>query len=187
MYWVLGSTTPFGELGPAAPTSGDPLTPYFLLREHPGMRARKPPVEQSPKDDAALLTAALNHAWAWYDQYSNRAFQLINYYIVATAIVVTAYATAINGKHYPFAAALAIAGLGLTAILAGNGLYQIKTAALAEPALTEMQERIGASLRTDSMHIAGPREIQQRRNGTIIMFGVATAFYAGALLYAVIH
>ena len=85
------------------------------------------------------------------DQYSNRAFQLINYYIVATAIVVTAYASAINGKHYPFAAALAIAGLGLTAILAGNGLYQINTAALAEPALTETQDRIGNKLRTRSM------------------------------------
>ena len=151
------------------------------------MTPSEPTGEQRPEDDTALLTAALSHSWAWYDQYSNRAFQLINYYIVATAIVVTAYASAINGKHYPFAAALAIAGLGLTAILAGNGLYQINTAALAEPALTEMQERIGNKLRTRSMHIAGRREIQQRRNGTIIMFGVATAFYAGALLYAAIH
>jgi hypothetical protein len=112
---------------------------------------------------------------------------VINYYIVATAIVVTAYTSAINGKHYAFAAALAIAGLGLTAILAGNGLYQINTAALAEPALAEMQERIGDRLRTDSMHIAGLRRIQQRRTGAIIMFGVATAFDVGALLYAVIH
>jgi hypothetical protein len=151
------------------------------------MTPSEPSGEQRPEDETALLTAALSHSWAWYDQYSNRAFQLINYYLVATAIVVTAYSSAINGKHYPFAAALAIAGLGLTAILAGNGLYQINTAALAEPALTEMQERIGGKLRTGSMHIAGPREIRQRRNGTIIMFGVAAAFYAGALLYALIH
>lgn len=151
------------------------------------MTPSEPPGQQPPGEDTALLTAALNHSWAWYDQYSNRAFQLINYYIVATAIVVTAYANAINGKHYPFAAALAIAGLGLTAMLAGNGLYQINTAALAEPALTEMQDRIGKGLRTGSMHIAGPREIRQRRNGTIIMSGVAAAFYAGALLYALIH
>ena len=48
-------------------------------------------------------------------------------------------------------------------------------------------ERIGEKLRTGSMHIAGPREIRQRRNGTIIMFGVAAAFYIGALLYALIH
>jgi hypothetical protein len=151
------------------------------------MTVSEPLGEHLPGDDTALLTAALSHSWAWYDQYSNRAFQVINYYIVATAIVVTAYTSAINGKHYAFAAALAIAGLGLTAILAGNGLYQINTAALAEPALAEMQERIGDRLRTDSMHIAGLRRIQQRRTGAIIMFGVATAFDVGALLYAVIH
>lgn len=152
------------------------------------MTVSKPAGEQSPEGDTALLTTALNHSWAWHDQYSNRAFQVINYYIVATAIVVTAYTSAINGKHYAFAAALAIAGLGLTVILAGNGLYQINTAALAEPALAEMQERIGDRLRTDSMHIAGLRRgIQQRRTGAIIMFGVATVFDVGALLYAVIH
>jgi hypothetical protein len=61
------------------------------------------------------------------------------------------------------------------------------TAALAEPALAEMQERIGDRLRTDSMYIAGRRRIEQRRTGAMIMFGVATAFDVGALLYAVIH
>ena len=152
------------------------------------MTASEPHGEQPPQDDTALLTAALNHAWAWYEEQTGRAFQVINYYIVATAIVVTAYTSAINGKHYGFAAALAISGLGLTAVLAATGWYQMNTAHLAEPALAEMQERIGGRLSTDSMRIAGrQRGIRQKRAGAIIVFGVAAAFEISALIYAATH
>ena len=47
------------------------------LRKHPGMAANK----QSPEDDTALFTTALNHAWTWYDEYTKRAIQIVNFYI----------------------------------------------------------------------------------------------------------
>jgi hypothetical protein len=149
------------------------------------MTASEPPGKQPPDDDTALLTAALDHAWAWYSGRISRANQAINYYIVATAIVVTAYASSISDKRYGFAAALMITGLGLTAATSFVALYEVHAAGLAEPALTEMQERIGDRLKTGSMRIAN-REIglRLRLTGLAGRFGMATAFGIAGLVYA---
>ena len=106
------------------------------------MTVSERPGEQPPEDDTALLTTALNHYWAWYDGRFSRAFQVINYYLVATAILFTAYISAINGKHYGIAAALAIAGLGLTAAMAAAVLGEANAAARAAPGLAELQNRL---------------------------------------------
>jgi hypothetical protein len=149
------------------------------------MTASEPPGEQPPGDDTALLTAALDHAWAWYSGRISHANQVINFYIVATAVAVTAYADAINGKHYGIAAALAIAGLGLTAVTSIVGLYEVSAAGLAEPALTEMQERIGERLKTGSMRIASREtRLRLRLIGLAGIFGAATAFGIAGLVYA---
>jgi hypothetical protein len=150
------------------------------------MTVSEPPGSLPPGDDTALLTAALNHAWAWYDARSNRANQAVNFYIVATAIVITAYATSINEKHYGFASALAIAALELTGIAAAAARYEVRAAGRAEPAFAEMQERIGGRLKTDSMRIASrePR-LRLRLTALAIIFGLPTAFEIFALIYAV--
>src|SRR5206468_3485941 len=102
-------------------------------------------------------------------EYAKRAIQVINFYLVATAILVTAYANAINGKYYRFAAVLAIAALGFTAIGSAAGLAEMDAAYLAEPALDEIQERIADRLGTDSIRIVRlQRSIRQRRAGVII-------------------
>jgi hypothetical protein len=112
------------------------------------------PDEPAPEDATALLIAALNHSWTWYEGRSQRAFQFVNYYLVATAIILTAYTSAINGKQYGVAAALAFAGLGLTALALAAALHEANAAALALPALTELQDRIADRLSTNSVRMA---------------------------------
>jgi hypothetical protein len=48
-----------------------------------------------------------------YDARINRGLQVINYFIVASAIVATAYVSAINGKQYAIAAVIALSETAL--------------------------------------------------------------------------
>ncbi len=152
------------------------------------MTASEPTGEQPPGDDTALLTTALNHYWAWYDSRYNRALQLFNFYLVATAILLTAYTSAINGKHYGVAAALAIAGLGLTALTAAAVLVEGNAAAQATPGLTELQNRIAGRLKIDPIRAATFQpERRPRRAAVAVTLGLGSLLDISALLYALIH
>src|SRR5215472_19063610 len=106
------------------------------------MTISQPPGEQPPEDDTALLTTALSHYWSVYDGQISRIYQIANFYLVVTAILFTAYTSAINGKHYGLAAALAIAGLGLTALTTAVLLVNANETAQAEPGLAELHNRM---------------------------------------------
>jgi hypothetical protein len=152
------------------------------------MTISEPPGEHPPGDDTALLTAALNHAWAWYDAQISRNLQVINYSLVAGAILATAYVSAINGKHYPLAAVVAVAGTGVTVVTSLMVFRQTLEVDSAEPVLAELQDRVvGTSLArtTGTEHwivraALGPVP-------AMIALGVALPVDIGALVYAVIR
>jgi hypothetical protein len=148
------------------------------------MTASKPSGEQPPEDDTALLTAALDHTWAWYDGRSKHATQTINYYLVATAILFTAYTNAI-GKYWGVAVALAIAGILLTLLGLVAVLHQVNGAYLAEAPLSELQDRIAGKLKIDAIRMARLQAgIRQRRAGVIVTFSGVVLFDIAGLAYA---
>ena len=161
------------------------MTLLFRLRRHPGMAVSGPP----PEGDSALLTTAVNHCWAWQDGWTSRALAVINYCLVVSTILLTADTGAVNGKRYALAATVALVGLGVTALAAAAEIHQLTAASLAEPALTEVQNRIAARLRLDPGRMAGfqARLPPRRRTGTALAFGFATLVDTGGLLHALIR
>jgi hypothetical protein len=150
------------------------------------MTISEPPSHQPP-EDTALFIAALNHVWTMYDTRTDRAYQLLNYYLVASAIVATAYASAINGKQYGLAAVFSVAGIGLSALAFAVGLRVMRTVDDAEPALITLQCQIASKLDIDSIRIV--KAGYQRRTMTIGFPAAAliALLGIGTLLYALIH
>src|SRR5262249_21843 len=106
------------------------------------MTVSEPPSSQPPGDDTALLTAALDPTWDWHDGRTSRALQMVNYSLLASAILGTAYTSAISTKNYGLAAALAVVETGLVALTSMVWFREANAAASAEPALIELQERM---------------------------------------------
>lgn len=133
-----------------------PIDSAVRLREHPEMADSKPSGEQPSGDDTALLIAALNHAWAQYDAEVNRGLQVVNYYIVATAVVATAYVAAINGKHYLIAAVLAVSEMALTTVTFLIWLRQREVAFPSAVALQRAAIRNNPLKRPPRRSLTGP-------------------------------
>ena len=68
-------------------------------------------------------------------------YQMVNYFLIASAIVATAYATMINGKHYGLAAVVSLAEIGLSAFVVMLVIRELDSAASAVPALIEARTR----------------------------------------------
>jgi len=112
---------------------------------------------------------------------------VVGFYLVAAAITGSAYTTAITSNDYGFSAAIAIFGLGLTALASAAGLHEVNAASLAEPALAELQDRVARTLGIDSIRMTNSDPLIRHRRTGIIIIGLAFLVNIGSLLYALIH
>jgi hypothetical protein len=113
---------------------------------------------------------------------------VVNYYLVASAILWAAYTSAINGKHDGIAAVLAIAAIGLNVAATLAALFEVNVASQAQPALVELQDRIAGRLHIDQIRMAKSKPPKrQRLAAVLILSGLANLINISGLLYALIH
>ena len=149
------------------------------------------PDEHPSGDATALLIAALDHLWTVYDARINRMYQMVNYFLIASAIVATAYATMINGKHYGLAAVVSLAEIGLSAFVVMLVIRELDSAASAVPALIEARDQIAARLKIDSIRMVRTPPGRKQPRSVVITLSIGLLVMAlleiGSLLYALIR
>jgi hypothetical protein len=144
-------------------------------------------LEHPQKDDeTALLIAALNHSSASFDARISRGLQVVNYYLVAVAVLANAYVSALNAKLYAVAAVIGLSAVPLTGVTFMVGFRQRQMADPSERALIEVQDRVASRLGIDALRIA---RAQPRPDfaSAYVAFALAALLSTGSVLYALIH
>lgn len=131
------------------------------------------------QDRKGLLTIALDHAWRWYDFRWGQAIQIINFFVLAAAVMSAAYVSAINANHRGIAAAVALLGSVASASTYVVSIRIVNFAELASEPLKEIQDQLATALDIDSIRLIERR--RSHRGGRASSSTVAKAMFAIAI------
>ncbi|QXJ25801.1 hypothetical protein AGRA3207_007352 [Actinomadura graeca] len=136
-----------------------------------------------PEASNDLLIAALNHAWAAHEARTNRGLQVANYYLVSTAILATAYVSAITANLNMIAGVLGIYEAITTFLAYRIGRGQAEGAWREGNAVAELRARVADDLRLEKFQV---RQNKPRPSWwpSKAAFSAATALAVSAASYA---
>jgi hypothetical protein len=100
--------------------------------------------------DLDSLAMALEHVTKWREFYTTSGLQVLYFFLVAAALLSTAYVSALNGRLHFIAGAIALGGVALSATAYLVGRRQRDVARLADPPMAELESRLASILRVDS-------------------------------------
>ena len=170
---------------------GRPVDSSMSLRHASGMFERaSSPRRQQQQAESALLVAALEHSWASYDARLNRGLQVVNYYLVAIAILANAYVDAFNTKLYAVAAVIGVSGVAISVVTLVVGVRQRQLAKSVERSLIELQDRVAGRIGIGSFRIQQAMSRKSRLRSTPVSYvaiALAVLLSTAAVAYALIH
>jgi len=111
------------------------------------------PPNAAGKNDPAKLATALDHSWRWFELRISHGMQMLNFAVVAFALLSAAYVSALGDRLYGVAGTVALlaAVVATTANLTARRQRQIGWIA-AEP-IREIQRRLAEDLHIPSLRI----------------------------------
>ena len=142
------------------------------------------------RGDIALLTIALDHVSRWHEFRTTSGLQVLNFFLLASAVMSAAYVSAINGRLHTVAGAIALTGVAVSGAAYLVGRRQRDVARLAEAPLMEIQDRLASDLNIDSLRMAERAMVHRKlwwHNPTVtanVIFPLAAAVSAAAAVYA---
>lgn len=147
-----------------------------------------PDAEQNPHD-VELLAMALDHAWRWWEFRINNGLQVLNFFLLASSIMVAAYVSALSSHLYIVAGAIALLGAGVSAASYVTGKRQSDVAGLAVAPLRDVQDKLADALDIDSLRMVDRYRDDHRwllggRVAAHFMFPVAAIAAIVAAAYA---
>ena len=127
--------------------------------------------------DIELLTIALDHVTRLYDSRMANGLQVLNYFLVAAAVLSAAYVSALNGKLHAIGCAIGLLGVALSTVTYLVGRRQRDVARLAEIPMKEIEKTLAENLDLGSLQMIDHAETQRNtwwRSSTLMATGIFT-------------
>lgn len=115
---------------------------------------------------------------------------MVNYYLIAAAVLANAYVAAFNARLYAVAAVIALTGLALIVVTSVMSFRQRQLARLSERALIELQDRVADRLGIDAFRFQRDTSKESRFRGApfaYVAIAIAALLSAAAVAYALVH
>ena len=140
-------------------------------------------------DPDDIAKQAREHAWNWFALHATQRMQALNFFVVATAFLIAAYASILE-KHPAAAAVLALAGAWLTFWFNRLDARSYQLVEAGEDALRVSQARLASLADNQSLMILdaldepAPGASSYRRVITLIQWTIIALFLLAAI-YAI--
>jgi hypothetical protein len=105
------------------------------------------------RDDVTTLATALDHVLRLYEFRMTSGLQVLNFFLLASAVLAAAYVSALNDRLFGVAGVIAMVGLAASGATYIAGRRQSDMANLAAEPLKELQDRLAAALEMDSLRV----------------------------------